>query len=66
MVNKLIQAMILIVIGLALLPVVMEFADNFVAENTGGVYSLVTLLPVIYVIILLTGAVAYIRVGSKQ
>jgi hypothetical protein len=65
MVNKLIHAMIVIVIGLALLPIVVEFADDFIGVSEGGIYSLVGLLPIVYVIILVTGAIAYVRVGIK-
>ena len=65
MVNKLIQAMIGIVIGLALLPVVVDFADDFVGVNEGGIYSLVNLLPILYVIILVAGAVSFLTFSRK-
>lgn len=64
MVNKLIQGMIMIVIGLALLPVVNEFVTDL--TGTGGelenttLGSLVDLLPILYVIIIVVGAVSYI------
>ena len=64
MVNKLIQAMIAIVIGLALLPVVNDFVTDLtgeggdLADTTLG--SLVDLLPILFVIILVAGAVAWI------
>ena len=64
MVNKLIQAMIAIVIGLALLPVVNDFVTDLTGE--GGdlqdttLGSLVDLLPILFVIILVAGAVAWI------
>lgn len=69
MVNRLIQSLIAMVIGLALLPVVADFADGLTA--TGGALngtttgSLVDLLPVIYVITLVAGAVGFI-VTSRQ
>ena len=69
MVNKIIGVMIMLVIGLALLPVVNDFATDL--TGTGGALentttgSLVDLLPVIYVIILLAGAVGYIATSRK-
>ena len=66
MVNRLIQSMIVIVIGLALLPVIVDFVDDFVAEHGegGAIESLVELLPVLYVIILVVGAISYMAVGK--
>lgn len=69
MVSKLIGALIAMVIGLALLPVVGDFA----AELTGTgaqfegttVGALIDLLPVLYVIILVAAAVGYIAVGRR-
>jgi len=64
MVNRLIQSLIAMVIGLALLPVVSDFATGL--TETGGALegtttgSLVDLLPVIYVITLVAGAVGFI------
>ncbi|MEM0173087.1 MAG: hypothetical protein QXI16_01110 [Sulfolobaceae archaeon] len=69
MVNKIISVMIMLVIGLALLPVVNEFATDL--TGTGGSLentttgALVDLLPVIYVIILVAGAVGYIVTSRK-
>lgn len=69
MINKVIGVMIMLVIGLALLPVVNEFATDLtgvggaLADTTTG--ALVNLLPVIYVIILLAGAVGYIATSRK-
>lgn len=69
MVNKLIQSLIAMVIGLALLPVVSDFASTLTA--TGGALegtttgSLVDLLPVIYVITLVAGSVGYIAYNRK-
>jgi len=77
MVNKIIGVVIALVIGLALLPVVVTFSDNLTAdaivdpETPAGVFngtttgSLVDLLPVIYVIILLAGAVGYIATSKR-
>lgn len=65
MVNKLIQSMIAIVIGLALLPVVNDFTTQAATGLTGAMASLVNLLPVLYVIILITGAIGYM-VTSRE
>ena len=70
MVNKLIQAMIVIVIGLALLPVIMDFVNDLTGtdgalEDEGALVSLVELLPILFVIILIVGAIAYVRTSSK-
>lgn len=69
MVNKLIQSLIAMVIGLALLPVVADFASEL--TGTGGALeatttgALVDLLPVIYVITLVAGAVGYIATSRR-
>lgn len=69
MVNKIIGVMIALVIGLALLPVVNSFATEL--TGTGGdlegttTGALVDLLPVLYVIILVAGAVGYIATSRK-
>jgi len=69
MVNKLISALIAIVIGLALLPVVNDFASGLTGaggaleDTTTG--ALVDLLPIVYVIILVAGAVGYVATGRK-
>lgn len=69
MVNKLIQSLIAMVIGLALLPVVNDFAADLTGSGaalegtTTG--ALVDLLPVIYVITLVAGAVGYIATSRR-
>lgn len=61
MVQKLIGGLIAIVIGLALLPVVADFADEVATEYAGESFvPLVELLPVIYVIVLFAGVVGFI------
>ena len=70
MVNRLIQAMIAIVIGLALLPVVAGFAESLTTDggetgDPGALFdtpagALVDLLPVLYVIVLVAGVVGFI------
>ncbi len=70
MTGKIIQVMIALVIGLALLPVIGDFVDGL--TGTGMVYesttvgSLIDLLPVLYVIILVAGSVAYVVWSSKR
>jgi hypothetical protein len=70
MVSKIISVMIALVIGLALLPVVADFTSEL--TGTGGTFeattvgSLIDLLPVLYVIILVAGSVAYIATSRKQ
>ena len=70
MVNKLIGALIAIVIGLALLPVVYNFANDL--TTSGGALDgttaggLVDLLPIVYVIILVAGAVGFVATSRKN
>ena len=70
MVSKLIGALIAMVIGLALLPVVGDFASDL--TGTGGQFentttgALIDLLPVIYVIILVAAGVGYVAVGRRK
>ena len=70
MVSKLIGALIAMVIGLALLPVVGDFAADL--TGTGGQFestttgALIDLLPVIYVIILVAAGVGYVAVGRRK
>lgn len=69
MVRNLLQALIGIVIGLALLPVVATFASDL--TGVGGqladtsVGALVDLMPILYVIILIAGAVGYVAYKGK-
>ena len=70
MVNQLIQGMIVIVIGLALLPVINDFVVELTEEGgaledqTAG--TLVELLPVLYVIVLVSGVVGFVYTGTKK
>jgi len=78
MAKKLIVAMIAIVIGLALLPVVADFASALTADagidpvTPAGIYngttvgSLIDLLPILYVIILVAGTVGWVVVSSRD
>ena len=70
MTGRIIQVMIALVIGLALLPVIGDFVEGLTGtgmayENT-TVGSLIDLLPVLYVIILVAGSVAYVVWSSKR
>jgi hypothetical protein len=70
MVSRIISALIALVIGLALLPVVGDFADGL--TGSGGQFesttvgSLIDLLPVLYVIILVAGTVSYVVISTKK
>lgn len=72
MVNRLIQMMIAMVIGLALLPVVNDFVTDLTNETDGALagnttlISLVELLPILYVIVLVAGSIAYISIGKNK
>lgn len=69
--NKtLIASVITIVIGLSLLPVVQDFVDGL--TGTGMVYentttgSLIDLLPILYVLILVSGAAFAVYMSYKR
>ena len=70
MVNKLIQGMIAIVIGLALLPVVGEFVDDLTGgtepELEGTMAALVDLIPILSVIILISGVVGFVYTSTRN
>jgi len=69
MVKALIQVMIAVVIGLALLPVVDGFVQDLAGTGgsmeTSAVAPLILLFPTLYVIVLIVGIVAYIYVSRK-
>ena len=69
MVNQLIQGMIAIVIGLALLPVIAGFVEELTgtdgAFEEGPVSALIELLPVLYVIVLIVGVVGFIYTSKR-
>lgn len=69
MINKLFGALVTIVVGLALLPVVNDFANELTSSG-GALYgttsgALVDLLPVFYVIILVAGTIGYVAINRK-
>jgi hypothetical protein len=70
MLNKLIGGLIAGVIGLALLPVLNSFVEDL--TGTDGAFedtttgTLIDLLPVLFVIILVSGFVAYVVSGTKK
>lgn len=88
MTKKLIGAVIAIVIGLALLPVVGDFAGGLtqpmitntttsgqvsaeILQNSGQFYgtttgSMIDLLPILFGIILIAGAVAYVVISKRE
>lgn len=62
MVNKLLGAMLAIVVGVAMLPTITQTIDDLdTSELEPAVESLVDLLPVLFVVIIVAGAVGYIR-----
>ena len=58
--KKLFGALLIIVIGLALLPVVNTQVDALTGLPT-GVQGLVDIIPLIYAILILTGAFAFVK-----
>jgi len=63
-IKSLIGALVGIVVGLALFPVVKEQVDAInVTGVTGG--TLVSLIPMIYILIIFGGAIAYVYVATK-
>jgi hypothetical protein len=63
-IKSLIGALIGMVIGLALFPTVTEQVD---AINTTGITggTLITLLPMVYILIIFGGAIGYVYVANK-
>jgi len=68
-VSKLIAVVIGLVVGLSLLPVVYTFVTDLTGEGGDlegtAAGALVDLLPILYVIILVAGAVAYVTFSRK-
>ncbi|MDD4414960.1 MAG: hypothetical protein PHR14_10550 [Oscillospiraceae bacterium] len=70
MVSKLLGALVTIVVGLALLPIVSDFVDGL--TGTGMVYentttgSLIDLLPILYVLILVGGTIVAVAFSSRK
>lgn len=62
--KTLIGALVGIVVGLALFPVVLEQVNSV---NTSGVTggTLITLIPMIYILIVFGGAIGYVYVATK-
>lgn len=66
MVNKLLGAMLAIVVGVAMLPTITETIDDLdTSELPAAVETLVDLLPVLFVVIIVAGAVAYIKFDNR-
>ncbi|MHB8632763.1 MAG: hypothetical protein ACYDBQ_02180 [Thermoplasmatota archaeon] len=66
-INPLLQGLIIIVVGLALLPIVTGTVATSQkdANSTATVKGMTTLLPVLYVIVLVVGTIGYIRFKGK-
>lgn len=68
MARKLLQGLIVIAVGLALLPVVNEFVTGLTgvgmvfADTTIG--ALIDLIPVLYVLIIVGGTIAYVAINN--
>lgn len=64
-IKSLLGAMLAIVFGVVLFPTVKDEVDKI---NTTGVTggSLIALLPMIYIIVIVSGAVAYVYWGAKK
>ncbi len=70
MAGKLMGALVAIVVGLALLPIVSDFVAGLtgigmVFENT-TTGSLIDLLPILYVLILVAGTIGYVVFSSRK
>ena len=59
-IKHLIEAVLAILVGLALYPAVQTATDDAVANVTGIALTLLPLVPTIYVVILVAGAAAYV------
>ena len=78
MTGKILGAVLTIVIGLAMLPIINGFVDDLVFPGSadpvieaGPLYgttagSLVSLLPILYVLILVAGTIGYVAFSRKQ
>lgn len=66
MIDKLVGATIGVVVGLVMLPVVVDIVEDLDTSTYTGVFgtgvdSLVSILPLLYVVIIVGGAVAYVK-----
>ena len=67
MIQQLIGALLAIVVGVAMLPVVIDTIDDVdTADMPTGVEALVDLLPILFVIIIVAGAVTYVSFGRNR
>jgi len=66
--RPLLEAMLIVVVGLALLPVVTSSAHTAAADPnaSAAVQNIVPLIPLFYVLIVLGGALAYVYFRSKS
>ena len=58
--KKLFGALLIVVVGLALLPVIISSVDALTGLPT-GVQGLVDVIPIVYTIMILVGTFAYIK-----
>lgn len=66
MINRLLGAMLAIVIGVAMFPTVNDtIAGLDLTEAPTAVTSLIDLLPILFVVIIVAGAVSYISFSRK-
>lgn len=67
MINKLIGALLAIVVGVTMLPTITDTIDSLdTSEFPAGVESMVDLLPILFVVIIVAGAVTYIRFNKND
>ena len=62
--RTLIGALVGIVVGLALFPVVVEQVNSINTTGVTGGY-LISLIPMIYILIVFSGAIGYVYVSAK-
>ena len=67
MVGRLVNALIGIVVGLAMVPTVVSTVDGLdTLTLSSAEQSLVDLIPVLYIILIVAGAVGYLALSSKN
>lgn len=59
-IKHLIEAVLGILVGLALFPAVSDAATTAAVNQTGAVAAMLPIVPLIYVVVVLAGAAAYI------
>lgn len=64
--SLIIGAVVIVIIGVALLPVVTSMANSTELGLTGNLATLVDLIPLLYTVVLIVGVVAYVVVASES